>query len=89
MQDLSVWSPRTPEDQAYTCNISDIDHISSHLGILWQVEKDIPFSHEFPFTGFIWNLETKRVSIPASKKEKYLVAIARWQGSHSHTLLDV
>jgi hypothetical protein len=45
------------KDREYTYSFTDIDDISAELGIPWQLEKDMPFSHEFPFTGLLWNLK--------------------------------
>ena len=89
IRDLSAQSPRSLADQAYTCNLADIDAVSARLGIPWQTEKDIPFSPIFPFTGFTWDLETKRVSLAPSKKDKYLLALKTWQRTRLHDLLEV
>ncbi|TFY79851.1 hypothetical protein EWM64_g4163 [Hericium alpestre] len=81
IRDLSSSSQRSANDARFSCNLDDINRISDILGIPWQLEKDIPFSTEFPFTGFLWNLSNKTVAIPDAKKSKYLAAITEWQGS--------
>ena len=55
--------------------MADIDAISDALHILWEVEKDIPFGEVAPFISFSWDLTNHTVSLPDSKKQKYLQAI--------------
>lgn len=75
LMDLSKTSPQ-----------SKYDAISTQLGIPWEHTKDINFSHEVPFTGFLWNLEFKMVSLPDKKKAKYLAEICQWELHPVHTL---
>lgn len=49
----------------------------------------MPFSEDVRFTGFIFHLATRRVSVPLPKKEKYLAAIDEWLSKPTHTLDDV
>ena len=63
-----------------------IDAVSDSLGIPWEVEKDIPFGEVAPFIGFSWDLANRTVSLPDSKKEKYLQAILEWETKPRHTL---
>lgn len=83
--DLSANSPRSSEDSSFTCCLDDIDACSEELGIPWEVEKDIPFQEEVIFIGFSWNLNSRMVSLPISKKEKYLKAIREWTSARTHT----
>ena len=53
---LSGYSEHNVEGRKYSYALADIDKISGKLGIPWLLEKDIPFSHRFPFTGFLWDL---------------------------------
>ena len=69
--------------------MADIDAISDALGIPWEIEKDIPFSEVAPFIGFSWDLANHTVSLPDSKKEKYLQAIQEWETKPKHTLDEV
>ena len=87
--DLSTMSARSAEDMDFTYCFSDIDDVSKELGIPWQIEKDVPFSHEFPFTGFMWNIKSQTVSIPPAKKQKYLSALLAWSSKRTHTLEEV
>ncbi|CDO73030.1 hypothetical protein BN946_scf185007.g84 [Trametes cinnabarina] len=90
LRDLANASPRSESDTLYSYSLSDTDRISSSLGIPWQPEKDHPFSAEFPFTGFLWNLDgTRSVSIPRAKADKYIAAIDVWLQKPTHDLKEV
>ncbi|OJT05120.1 hypothetical protein TRAPUB_4081 [Trametes pubescens] len=89
VHDLSGDSPRSADDLPYTYCLADIDRISNPLGIIWQREKDIPFSSRFPFTGFEWNLGDYSVAIPRKKAEKYIRAIDEWLLRRLHSLREV
>ena len=52
LRDLSLSSPRSPDDRKFTYADADIDELSSHLGIRWQSMKSIPFGEEVPYLGF-------------------------------------
>ena len=84
IQDLA-----TDRDHGFTYDLSDVDRISTQLGIPWERSKDFDFSSSFPFIGFIWDIEKKTVSLRPEKKEKYLLAIEEWQKSRTHTLAEV
>jgi hypothetical protein len=66
--------------------MQDIDDISAQLGIPWELEKDAPFASSFTFIGLTWNLITRSVSLPVSKKQKYAEAIRAWHSARTHTL---
>ena len=66
--------------------MADIDAVSDALGIPWEVEKDIPFGEVAPFIGFSWDLTNRTVSLPDSKKQKYLQAVQEWESKPKHTL---
>ena len=86
IRDLSQSSPRSATDARFSYCFSDIDNLSGELGIPWEPSKDVPFAAVIPYIGFLWDIETKMVSIPDSKKEKYLAAIALWRSKKTHTL---
>lgn len=69
--------------------MADIDAISNDLGIPWETGKDLPFSNVAPFIGFSWDLTNCTVSLPESKKAKYLQAIQEWEAKPKHTLEEV
>ena len=83
--DLSSHSPRSPEDQRFTYNFSDIDALLDQLGIRWERSKDLPFAYTTTYTGFEWNLK----DLTANKKAKYQLAILEWANRSAHTLHDV
>ncbi len=89
MRDLSSKSTRSNTNMDYTYCMADIDALGEELGIPWEHSKDIDFAQIFPYIGFSWNLENKTVSIPAAKKQKYLVAIKDWKEQPTHTLAEV
>ncbi len=89
LKDLSLRSPRSSEDARFTYCMADIDALSDELRVPWQLEKDYPFAHTFPFNGFQWDLESYVVSIPRAKAEKYIKAIDNWLGQRTHTLREL
>lgn len=89
IKDLSHRSPRSPEEEQYTCNLNDIDEISNQLGIPWEREKDQIWSSVVTFTGFVWDLEHKTVTLTEKKRQKYLEALKDWQGSRTHNLKEL
>jgi len=88
IQDLANFSPRSYEDSLFAYGDADIDELSDKLGIPWEKSKTISFSYEVQYLGFIWNLPSKTVSVPAEKKEKYRTAIQEWKARKTHTLND-
>ena len=88
-KDLSASSDRPAEDRSYAYNFDDIDAASRLLWIPWEVSKDRPFASSTTYISFDWNIETNRVSLADSKKEKYLAATENWFSQTSHTLEEV
>lgn len=72
----------------YTYDLSDVDRISTELGIPWERSKDFDFCSSFPFIGFTWDIGKKVVSLRPEKKDKYLLAIQEWRTSRTHTLAE-
>ena len=70
----------------YTYGFEEINKITAPLGIPWEVSKDVPFSSTVVFAGLSWDIENKTVSLPDSKKEKYIRAINEWFQQPVHTL---
>lgn len=90
IQDLSQNSARSAEDARFSYCLSDVDALTSDLGIPWQTEKDTPWSTSFIFTGLLWNLDDKTVTLPHTKIDKYLRAIREWHSSgRTKTLEEV
>jgi hypothetical protein len=76
-----------PSTHAY--DFDEINEVTTPLGIPWELSKDVPFDYIVPFIGFSWDLNEKKVSLPESKKEKYLRCIHEWKERSTHTLDDV
>lgn len=89
VQDLSRNSARSIDDGRYSCSLEDIDSISDELGIPWQKEKDQLWSSQITFTGLVWDIELKTVTITEHKRVKYLSAIENWQQNRQHDLKEV
>jgi hypothetical protein len=80
--------PKMPnQEHAYT--LEDIDDYSAHLGIPWQLPKDLPFATANAYLGFLWDLDVRTVTLTQKKKEKYLAALDEWLGRRTHTLREL
>ena len=64
----------------FSYSLSDIYNLASRLGWPWKESKTRPFAVEFKYLGFIWNLSSKTVQIPDSKKSRYLIKLQPWVG---------
>lgn len=89
LRDLSNLSSCSPQDAPFCYNISDIDCISTDLGIPWEASKDIPFSNSPTFIGLTWDITNRTVKLAEHKRTKYLNAIAEWETCRTHSLQDV
>ena len=89
LQDLANSSPCPPEDRTFTYANTDIDELSTRLGIRWQPAKTVPFGTEVLYLGFQWDLRSRKVFLLDEKKTKYLAAIAEWGVKRTHNLLEV
>ena len=87
--DFSHTSAHSPDNAIFTYADQDIDLLSDELGIPWETSKTIPFGPIVSYLGFLWNLDTRSVAIPAEKKLKYLNAIKEWEKKSTHTLAEV
>ena len=82
-------SPRLPhhhEQDGFPYNFDNINQLTDPLGIPWESSKDVPFTTTITFAGLTWDLDRKSVSLPDSKKGKYLCAIHDWLRSPTHNL---
>ena len=61
----------------------------TYLAFHGKISKTIPFSHEVPYLGFMWDIQTRTVAIPSEKKRKYIDAIEDWASRMTHVLDDV
>ncbi|PSR72208.1 hypothetical protein PHLCEN_2v11915 [Hermanssonia centrifuga] len=89
VQDLSRRTARSESDAQFSCNLDDINWISDQLGIPWQLEKDQLWSSSIVFTGFVWEVDKKTVTLSSEKRSKYRQAIMEFQGSRTHALKSV
>ena len=63
---------------SYSYSLDDIYNLATRLGWLWKKSKTRPFSPEFKYLGFTWNLNDKTVQISKSKKLRYLSKLKFW-----------
>jgi len=87
--DLSQASKRSSLDTPYSYSLEDVNHFTNKLGLPWELSKDIPFASSVPFTGLVWNLEDKTVSLQRKKQLKYIAAIDEWSAKRTHALKEV
>lgn len=73
----------------FSYSLSDIYAIARRLGWPWKESKTRPFAYEFKYLGFIWNLSTKTVQIPESKKLRYLSKLSPWHAGQKFSKKDV
>ncbi|KAF7315770.1 Reverse transcriptase ribonuclease h [Mycena indigotica] len=89
IEDWSGVSSRSVADAEFCYNFNDINAVTDPLGVPWKSKKDIPFSEAAPYTGFIWNLADRSISLTPEKAEKYRNCITAWLAKRTHTLQEV
>ena len=62
--------------------------IAEELGWPWAPEKFKDFSTSFTYIGFLWDLSSKLVQLPETKKIKYLERISTWSHGSLHTMKE-
>lgn len=72
----------------FSYSLIDIYDIAKRLGWPWKESKTRPFSLEFKYLGFLWNLSTKTVQIPEQKKLRYLTRLSPWQKDQKFSKKD-
>jgi hypothetical protein len=87
--DLSHQSSRSAHDALFTYCLDDIDKISDKLGIPWEKSKDQLFASLTTYIGFVWDLNSRSVSLAGGKIEKYRNAIKEWLSRPTQVLKDV
>lgn len=87
--DCSADSPRSAEDAKFTYCFADIDCVTNALGIPWETSKDVPFTSKVPFTGLLWDLEVRCMSLTQEKRTRYLDTLQLWRQTRVHNLLEV
>jgi hypothetical protein len=73
---------------SFSYALSDIYDLAAQLGWPWKESKTRPFSVEFKYLGFLWNLSSKTVQIPDSKKLRYLIKLQPWIQDQKFTRKD-
>ena len=66
----------------YAYDESTLWDIVNLLGWPWLPKKCFPFNTTFKYIGFTWDLVEKTVSLPDTKKTKYLQKLDVWQGDY-------
>ena len=62
----------------FSYSLTDIYSLAKQLGWPWKESKTRPFASQFKYLGFLWDLDTKTVQIPDSKKQRYLQKLEVW-----------
>jgi hypothetical protein len=89
LRDLAEASPQAAEDLGFSYTDTDIDRLSSRLGIKWEASKSVRFGFEVPYLGFRWDLHARIVHLLEEKKAKYLAAVGEWERKPTHNLLEM
>ena len=63
-----------------------LDQLSKQLGLPWKEEKSTAFSSSVVYLGFIWDLDSKTVTLHPDKQRKYQTCICEWLSCKHHTL---
>ena len=74
---------------SYPYDESAIWQIADNLGWPWAPKKCFPFAPTFVYIGFLWDLEAKTVSLPDTKRLKYLTKLNRWAADFKPTCEEV
>jgi hypothetical protein len=89
--DFTFWRfPQSPEPDpdgrwSYSYDESLLWRIANYLGWPWSPKKCADFAFHFKYHGFEWDLIEKTVSLPDSKRLKFLAKISAWVAGHSVT----
>ena len=73
---------------AFSYSLTDIYTLAKRLGWPWKESKTRPFSSEFKYLGFLWDLSTKTVQIPEQKKLRYLEKLEPWRSDRKFSRKD-
>ena len=72
----------------FSYSLTDIYTLAKRLGRHWKESKTRPFSTEFKYLGFLWDLSTKTVQIPEQKKLRYLEKLEPWRSNRKFSRKD-
>jgi hypothetical protein len=73
----------------FSYSLTEIYALAKRLGWPWKDSKTRPFSSEFVYLGFLWNLSAKTVQIPEQKKRRYLEKLDPWRVGQKFLKKDV
>jgi hypothetical protein len=68
----------------YSYNLESMKNLIVPLGMPWHKEKGSDFTDIFVYVGLSWNILEKSVSLPESKRLKYLTKIQTFLQSYEH-----
>ena len=75
-------------EPVFSYSLTDIYSLANRLGWPWKESKTQPFSEDFKYLGFVWNLANKTVQIPEQKKLRYLEKLEPWTKDRKFTKKD-
>ena len=73
-----LWNMRYPVVESepgtyvYGHDVADIYEISRIIRVPWSASKAVPHGFSGTYSGFLWDLPNKSVSLPEEKRQKYL-----------------
>jgi hypothetical protein len=70
--------PSSPLKLHFSYDESIIWSVAEELGWPWAPKKFVPFASSFLYISFLWDIENKRVTLPLSKKTKYIKHLKLW-----------
>jgi hypothetical protein len=73
---------------SFCYSLTEIHEVAGHLGWPWKASKTKDFASTFKYLGFEWDLDAKRVSIPAEKRTKYVANINMWERGVTFTRIE-
>jgi hypothetical protein len=83
---------RSPQDDlapVFRYSESDIENVATYLGWPWKLAKTHPFSLQFTYLGFEWDIPTCQVSIGIKKRVKYAKRVQDATNGQAMSLMDI
>ncbi|QRV85681.1 Reverse transcriptase domain protein [Ceratobasidium sp. AG-Ba] len=78
----------SPSEPGIFNDVQAIYDVADQLGWHWKRSKTRPFSTAFVYLGFVWDIPTRQVSIPDTKRLKYAGRLEDWSGRAKVTLKE-
>lgn len=73
---------------SYSYDSSLVFNTASSLGLPWSLPKFADFADSFTYLGFLWNIPSRTVEIPAAKKKKFSDRCILWFSGQRKTLRE-